>query len=105
MKRIRQMLLDNYVGAIAIGFIFAQAVFQFINILIQLGTEAWARQQGDRSLSASPYFNWSQFLMTLASVLLNAGAGVVLLYWLYSGPKTIAPDEAGEGESLETRES
>jgi len=102
MKRIRQMLLDNYIGAIAIGFIFAQAVFQFINTLIQLGTEAWARQLGDRSLSVSPYFNWSQFLMTLASVLLNLGAGVVLLYWLYSG--TVAPNEAEEGEPQETGE-
>jgi hypothetical protein len=96
MRRIREILLTQYIGAITIGFILAQAVIQFVNAIVQAGTDLWVREHGSTALSVSRYFNWTQFLITMSSVALNLIAGFLLLYWVYSEPKPQAGTEEGK---------
>ncbi|SRR5258706_9779627 len=94
MRRIREILLTQYIGAITIGFIFAQAMIQFINVTVQVGANYWASRQDNHSaLVASVSFRWNDFIVSMTSVALNLLAGFLLIRWLYAMPPAELRDE------------
>lgn len=84
-ERLRQILVDSYVGAIGLGLLFAQAVERFANVSF-MRTSNW--------LYAGPYprhlpptgFREQSILPELVRGLFLLLVFSLLLYWLYFPP-------------------
>jgi H+/Cl- antiporter ClcA len=98
MKRIREILLTQYIGAIAIGMMIAQALVGFVSLLVQ--PVIWYQQtRSSRSVleSASP-LPWSNLLPLALTVVLYVAVSYALLIWLYPAEKN-APDSDNNNEA------
>ncbi len=99
MKRIREVLLTQYIGAIAIGLIMAQAVIVFIGGLMNAVATYWAMLQSGRSVfSGNPGFPWTNIALSSVSSALHFGVAIVFVRWLYGGPK-VESDSSTPGDS------
>ncbi len=84
MKRIREILLTQYIGAITIGFILGEATVRLVNELTNAVGTYWAIQQVRESVLGGPRsFPWTNFITAMVSVALQFLAGFLLLRWLY----------------------
>jgi len=104
MKRIREILLTQYIGAITIGFIFAQAAIHFIDELALTVARYWMAEESQASaIGAARSFPWANFIVSMASVVLHLLVGFLLIRWLYSEEKTQSGGQEVEasGEELE----
>jgi ABC-type Fe3+-siderophore transport system permease subunit len=102
MKRIREILLTQYIGAITVGFILAQAAIHFINEIAGAVAEYWAIQQDQGSAMGTPRsFHWANFIVSMASVALHLLVGVLLIRWLYADEKTQSGDQEAESSGVE----
>ncbi|MBZ5666778.1 MAG: hypothetical protein LAO30_19510 [Acidobacteriia bacterium] len=100
MRRIREILLTQYIGAITIGFIFAQGVIQFINVTVQIGSNYWASRQASQSaLVGSASFPWNHFILSMTSIALNLLAGFLLIRWLYATETSEIQDDKIDEDS------
>jgi hypothetical protein len=95
MRNIREILLTQYIGAIAIGLILAQAVLGFVNALVQAGATYWAIQQGRSVLTESPAFPWRNLITSIITVSLYLLICLISIRWLYSEPKAGPTDDSG----------
>jgi hypothetical protein len=103
MRRIREILLNEYIGAITVGFIFAQSVIQFINVMVQVGSNYWASRQSS-ALVRSASFPWNSFIISMTSVALNLLAGFLLLRWLYTTEPSGIRNDAGDTDHEDREE-
>jgi hypothetical protein len=103
MRRIREILLSQYIGAITVGFILAQAVIQFINEIAQAVLSYWVIQQTRESaLSGARSFPWTNFIVSMASIALHLLFGFLLIRWLYATEEMQSGDVGGEASGGES---
>jgi hypothetical protein len=98
MNRIREVLLTQYIGAIAIGLVLAQGIFVFVNSLVQAVATFWALQQARGVLTESAPFSWHNLIASMITVVFYFLICLSLIRWLYSESTN------GKGDSLETQE-
>lgn len=85
MKRVREILRNEYIGAIAIGFLLFQAFGTLISTIMQpiiSYIENRARPQSIFSAQHS-IFNWPQIMVSVISMILDLLVAWLLLFWLY----------------------
>lgn len=86
MGRIREVLRNEYIGAIAIGFLLAQSVGVLVSIIlrpIEFYLTRGGRQHSVFGLTESTQFPWSQLFVPVLTLILYWIVAVLLLYWLY----------------------
>jgi hypothetical protein len=101
MKRIREILLTQYIGAITIGFILAQATVQFIDNLAQIGVRYWEIQQSAGRVLDDRPFPWASVIISMASVGLHLLVGFLMIRWLYAEENTQSGSQDEEAPSGE----
>jgi hypothetical protein len=88
-NRLKKMLVESFVGAIALGWIFAWAILDFTNALVNPLRIWMTRSKVFGATMGVPIRNGSSLsfsLPELANGLLLFLLGYVLLRWLYSTP-------------------
>jgi len=105
MNRIREVLRNEYVGAVAIGFLFAQVigivislVMRPVNFFVERASRPGAFGRVDTET-----FPWASLISPALNVLLLGLISFLLLRWLY--PKAAVQQHAGEAASNATEES
>lgn len=99
--RLKTALVESYVGAIALGWIFAQSILHLVSV-ITTPLSVWEQQRfmselriGDVTHLGFPY--QSSIPQLIAAIAL-ALVGWLLLRWLYYSPNgkhPATPDETG----------
>lgn len=89
MKRLREILRNEYIGAIAIGFLLFQAVSDLISAVMQpLVTYIQNRSRPQSVFAAAPsIFDWPRLILSLVDVVLHLIVVFLLIWWLYRTPK------------------
>jgi predicted Kef-type K+ transport protein len=85
LSRLRRALADSFVGAIALGWLFAQGIFQIVSIFT-LPVSSWYQQRRVEQLRAVTVplgFPYQVAIAPAISGLLLLIAGFLLLRWLY----------------------
>lgn len=98
MRRIRELLLTQYIRAIVIGLVISQAITSFVTAV--LVPTAWylAERSAPRSVlgfSSPQPFNWDRFVLSLIAVALYLLLAYLLLRWLYLRAES-SPEQIGE---------
>lgn len=90
MRRLREILRNEYIGAIAIGFLLFQAAGDLISAVMQpLVTYMQNRNRPQSVFAAPPHiFNWPQVIVGLTDVVLHLLVVFLLIFWLYRTPKS-----------------
>lgn len=84
MRRLREILLNEYIGAIAIGFLLAQAIGGIIGVILQPIITYFENRGRPQSIFASQSnFSWPSLVLSAISIVLHLLAAFLLLYWLY----------------------
>jgi len=97
MKRIREILLNEYIGAIAIGFLLAQAAGVAITLIMRpIGF--YLDRESRRSIFGTQSFPWGTMVGPAINLVLYAAIAFGLLYWLYlkQAPQNLPSKEAEE---------
>jgi len=89
MERIREILLTNYIGAVTIGLVLAQAIFGFVNALVQTAVSYWTISQSRGVMGAPTQFQWSGLIVSMVTVFLYLLVCFSLIRWLYVEPRKI----------------
>ena len=89
LKRLKRSLVESYVGAIALGWIFAQSIFYFAGALLApftawISRNEYQRVAGEFSKSQGPLLQ--DALTSLARSFALLLLGYLLLRWLYFKP-------------------
>jgi hypothetical protein len=93
MGRIRSILLTDYIGAITIGFVVAQAVTAFIGAFIAPFDSYWQlARRHDVTGGPAPVFSWQMLTVGLVSSALYALIALLLAKWLYGPGASSGPD-------------
>ncbi|HTC96054.1 MAG TPA: hypothetical protein VK699_21610 [Terriglobales bacterium] len=99
MNQLKQILLNQYIGAIVIAFVWAQAVISLVQLVTQptemliikiLDQSNYSQMFGQQSFK----LNWA---LTLAGILYAVAlflAGYLLAMWIYAQPKTSPATES-----------
>ncbi len=101
MQKIREILLNEYIGAIAIGLVLAQALGIGISIImrpISFYLERSNRPRGLFSGAESTTFPWGSMVSPTISLVLYLLIIFALVYWLYlkQTPKDLPAEERQE---------
>jgi len=102
MRRIREIFLTQYIGAIVIGMLVVQALGGAISLLMQ--PVIWYMQvRESRSVMQSPLasFPWSKLLPSAITIALYVIVSYLLFGWLYRTEKSMLV--AGAAEKSENR--
>lgn len=106
-KNIKKALVTSFVGAIGLGWLFAQGVFHFAYIFSAPVTGWLARREYHalaQGASVSTAFSMQDALPELVRSLALLLLGYFLLRWLYFDPlKTEAKDAMTERSTQSTR--
>jgi predicted Kef-type K+ transport protein len=113
LERLRQTLVESYVGAIALGYLLAQDIILLVNVFSS-PIAAWAarreteqflpmlstlRPQGAPQLTQAQRFPFENGLSSLMGFLVLLLLWYLLFRWLYFRPfQTVAGPTATEGE-------
>jgi hypothetical protein len=98
--RLKQALVESYVGAIALGYLFAQGILHFVNIFAS-PVAGWLSRKQYRGLglvpgtTALPGFSLQDALPELVRFSLILLVWYVLLRWLYFKPLKEETSQAG----------
>lgn len=100
LKRLRRVLVESFVGAIALGYVFAQGVMHFVWVfatpVVAYVTRREYRGIMERTVAPTG-FSLQDALPELARSCALLVVGYVLLRWLYFTPLAEqAPDPAQE---------
>lgn len=100
MTKLREVLLQESIGAIAIGFVLAQAVGAAVSTSMQ-AIMFYIGPRRDSIFSTAPrVFPWGNIVLPLISLVLYVLVAYLLLYWLYlrkrQDQETIAAADDGE---------
>ena len=102
MKRLREVLVDQYIGAIAIGVLLAQTVAGAITGLVQTSmTYYFARSESRSALGSSSVFPWNTLTFLLVAVSLELLAAFLLMKWLYAPAQGDQDSGSAPAESVE----
>lgn len=106
LKQVKKILVESYVGAIALGWIFAQSILHF-TFIFSAPVASWIqrRQYGGLISGAhiSTAFSLQDAVPDLVRSISLLLAGYLLLRWLYFKPiEEETPEPASEqgGESI-----
>ena len=88
MKKLREILVTQYIGAVTIGVALAQAISGFINAIVQAGAAYVAIRQSQSVLATSREFSWRNLIVSTIGVILYVLISMALIRWLYAGPST-----------------
>lgn len=103
MRRLGEILRTQYIGAIAIGFLLAQAAGNFVSTLVQPLITYYENRSRPQSVFASAsIFNWPSIIVTLTNMLLYLIAALLLVAWLYRKQK-VEPPAAGKTEQSQAK--
>jgi len=83
MSKLRDVLLTQYIGAVTIGMIAAQAIMALINTFVQAGAAYFAIRQSTTSVFSPPQFSWRTPVVSIITVFLEFLACAILIRWLY----------------------
>ena len=87
--RLRQALVESYVGAIALGYLFAQAFLHFVSVFAS-PVAGWVSRKQYGALvpgpSTLPGFSLQEALPELVRFLVLLLVWLVLMRWLYLKP-------------------
>jgi len=85
MKRVREILRNEYIGAIAIGFLLAQSLGGIISVILQpIITYIQTRGRPSSIFAAAPkIINWPQLILGVISVVLYLLFAMLLFVWIY----------------------
>ncbi len=87
MRKLRDVLRNEYIGAIAIGFLLAQSVIHFIGAIIQPLT--FALSPRTTMFGRERVFSWELMILpSVVSAFLDLLAGYLLFRWLYGDSPT-----------------
>ncbi len=88
-ERLKRALVKSYVGAIALGYLFAQGILQFVNIFAS-PVAGWVSRNEYRGIiphtAALAGFSLKDALPELVRFFFLLVAWYVLLRWLYFKP-------------------
>jgi hypothetical protein len=101
MKRIREVLRNEYIGAIAIGVTLASGISSLISGVIQAIAFYLDFRQKPTSVFGLPQyriFPWGELLAKLVPFALYLLAAYLLFRWLYPGPKAKPPLKSDQDE-------
>jgi hypothetical protein len=92
MRRLKEILRNEYIGAVAIGFLLAQAAAALINVIGQpIVTYYQLRSRPTAAFAAQSLFNWPQIFSQLTSMVLHLIVALLLIWWLYRRGKVALP--------------
>jgi len=101
MKRVREILRNEYIGAIAIGFLLFQVFGTLVSTIMQPIIAYMENRARPQSIFAPPHsiFNWPQIIVSIISIILDLLIVWLLLFWLYlkKTPEPAAAAPAGPG--------
>jgi hypothetical protein len=99
---LKRILVESFIGAIALGYLLAQAALYFGNIFVTPLANWITRQtfpEFTPRATTAPGFPFQTALPPLFSTVLLLLVWCLLLRWLYfTPPKTQAPESASELE-------
>jgi len=102
MRKLRQILLTEYIGAIIIGFLLAQALAATISTVVQTISFYMEGRSRSSVFGGRAGFEFGALVPPAISVILEVLTAFILIYWLYwSGDSQI--DEAEEKAAPEAR--
>jgi hypothetical protein len=87
-ERLKKILVSSYIGAIALGWIFAQGILHFAN-MFSAPIAGWIMRREYRGLmehATVTGFTLRDSLPELVKCLSLLAVGYFLLRWLYFGP-------------------
>lgn len=82
MRTIRDLLRNEYIGAIAIGFVLAQAIDVAINTILR-PIQFYLDPRRHGSLYGTTEYHWNSLLSPVITIVLYAIVAFSLLWWLY----------------------
>ena len=89
LERLKRGLVDNYIGAIALGWLLAQDIVHFVRIF-SAPVAAWVSQNTYRAMTqkstSASDFPFQASFPELVKTFLLFGIWFVLFRWLYSKP-------------------
>ena len=97
LERIRRAVVESYIGAVALGYLLAQAIIHFVDIFSTPIAELVARREYSGIIShpsLSDRFPYVAALPQLISFLVLLLVWYVLLRWLYFKPLRHEPQGA-----------
>jgi predicted Kef-type K+ transport protein len=87
LKRLRRALVESFVGAIALGWLFAEAIIHFAWILGSPVATWLARRDGlSNPTASSATLHFQTALPELIKFVTQLFVGYALLRWLYYKP-------------------
>jgi len=101
LKRLRSVLVESFVGAIALGYIFAQAISNLAWAFVAPVTGYFTRREypGIIEHTAAPRgFSLQDALPPLARACALLIVGYILLRWLYFKPLDEEGPEPAQGQ-------
>jgi hypothetical protein len=108
-ERLRRAMVDSFVGAIGLGYLFAQGIMHFVSIFASPVAHWVSRYELHElmpSNAASPAFRFRYALPELIDFLLLMSVWYVLLRWLYfTPPKTDGGERVPPPADLNTTET
>ena len=83
--RLKQALVESYVGAIALGYLFAEVILHFVNIFAS-PVASWVSRKQYGGTTAPTGFSPQDALPELVRFFLLLLVWYVLMRWLYFKP-------------------
>jgi hypothetical protein len=97
MKRIREILLTDYIGAITIAFLVTDGVFSLMGGIARLASN-YFRYYRSVLDEARVGLNWEILVSPALTLLLSLGTAFLLAKWLYPAPQDVSTEPpAAEG--------
>jgi hypothetical protein len=95
--RLKTVLVESFVGAIALGWVFAQAILHLISAVTAPISE-WEQQRFLSELRVGDHLRYPllAWIPELIAAIALAAVGLLLLRWLYYTPiasRSAGPDE------------
>jgi hypothetical protein len=98
MRKLREILQHQYIGAITIGFILAQAVTTIVGVVVQCGAYSWEIQHWAGRYDRKPNFPWETLAISLVSGVLYLIPAYLLIRWLYYEREVVDGTEAEQDQ-------
>jgi hypothetical protein len=83
MRKVRQILLTEYIGAIIIGFLLAQALAATISTIVQSISLYLEGRSRSSDFGGPRGFEFGALVPPAISVILEVLTAFILIYWLY----------------------
>jgi len=103
LKRLRRVLVESFVGAIALGYVFAQAILHFAWVFAAPVTAYFTRREYPgiiEHMAAPRGFPFQDAMPSLARACALLIVGYVLLWWLYFKPLDEEAPEPAQNPTL-----